>query len=274
MTSKDLEVKQWGWLPGDVQTDPDSKTLFFGGCAPYFDIFFRNYLGVHTRDILVDSLRLLNFFDIHPALLKNERCCGHDLLWSGDRANFLRLAKLNAEAMNDLGIEEVITACPECYRTLVRDYPEQGIELNYKVTHIFDLLEKEIDKGAVSFKKFDKKLTFQDPCRLSRFENRPDLPRKLINRLNPDSFKEMQDSGTSAICCGNSAWTGCDSFSKMLQVKRIRQAHDTDSDMLITACPKCQIHLRCAMEDPFLGEELNMDMLDLTSLLAKTIQWE
>jgi len=274
MTSKDLEVKQWGWLPGDVRTDPDSKTLFFGGCAPYFDIFFKTYLGVQTRDILVDSLRLLNFFDIHPALLKNERCCGHDLLWSGDRANFLRLAKLNAEAINNLGVEEIITACPECYRTLVRDYPEQGIDLNCKVTHIFDLLEKEIDKGAVGFKQFDKKLTFQDPCRLSRFENRPDLPRKLINRLNPDSFKEMQDSGTSAICCGNSAWTGCDSFSKVLQVKRIRQAHDTGSDLLITACPKCQIHLRCAMEDPFLGEELNMDMIDLTSLLAKTIQWE
>ncbi len=274
MTSKDLEVRQWEWLPGDVRTDPDSKTLFFGGCAPYFDIFFRTYLGVQTRDILLDSLRLLNFFDIHPALLKNERCCGHDLLWSGDRANFLRLAKLNAEAINDLGIEEVITACPECYRTLLRDYPEQGVDLNCKVTHIFDLLEKEIDKGAVGFKKFDKKLTFQDPCRLSRFENRPDLPRKLINRLNPDSFNEMQGSGTSAICCGNSAWTGCDSFSKVLQVKRIRQAHDTGSDLLITACPKCQIHLRCAMEDPFLGEELNMDMLDLTSLLARTIQWE
>lgn len=274
MTSKDLEVNQWGWLPGDVRTDPESKTLFFGGCAPYFDIFFKTYLGVQTRDILVDSLRLLNFFDIHPALLKNERCCGHDLLWSGDRANFLRLAKLNAEAINDLGIEEIITACPECYRTLVRDYPEQGIDFNCKVTHIYDLLEKEIDKGAVGFKQFDKKLTFQDPCRLSRFENRPDLPRKLINRLNPDTFKEMQDSGTSAICCGNSAWTGCDSFSKVLQVKRIRQAHDTGSDLLITACPKCQIHLRCAMEDPFLGEELNMDMLDLTSLLAKTIQWE
>ena len=274
MTSKDLEVKQWEWLPGDVRTDPDSKTLFFGGCAPYFDIFFRTYLGIRTRDILVDSLRLLNFFDISPALLKNERCCGHDLLWSGDRENFLRLAKLNAEAMNELGIEEVITACPECYRTLVRDYPEQGVDLNCRVTHIFDFLEKEIDKGAVGFKESDKKLTFQDPCRLSRFENRPDLPRKLINRLNPASFNEMQESGAGAICCGNSAWTGCDSFSKVLQVKRIRQAHDTGSDLLITACPKCQIHLRCAMEDPFSGEELHMDMMDLTSLLAKTIQWE
>ena len=84
----------------------------------------------------------------------------------------------------------------------------------------------------------------------------------------------MQDRGPGAICCGNCAWTGCDSFSKAMQVKRIGQAKDTGSDLVITACPKCQIHLRCAMEDPFLGEELRMDMMDLTSALVKTIQWE
>ena len=49
---------------------------------------------------------------------------------------------------------------------------------------------------------------------------------------------------------------------KALQVKRIGQAHDTGSDVLVTACPKCQIHLRCAMEDPFQGEELKMEMMD------------
>lgn len=76
------------------------------------------------------------------------------------------------------------------------------------------------------------------------------------------------------MCCGNCAWTGCDSSSKALQIKRIRQAHETESDILVTACPKCQIHLRCAMEDPFFGEELGMEMMDLTGILAKTIQWE
>ena len=84
----------------------------------------------------------------------------------------------------------------------------------------------------------------------------------------------MQDFGASAVCCGNSAWVGCDAFSKALQVKRIRQAIRTKSDLLVTACPKCQIHLRCAMEDPFLGEELNMEMADLTSVLVRSIQWE
>ena len=274
MTSPDLEVKHWGWLTEDIEVDPESKILFFGGCAPYFDIFFRTHLGVETRNILLDSIRLLNFFDIHPAILQDERCCGHDLLWSGDKENFLKLAKLNVDAIHELGIQEVITACPECYRTFVHDYEQEGIEINFKITHIFDLLEKEIDKGAVGFKKLNHRLTFQDPCRLSRLENRPDLPRKLMERLNPISFTEMEDRGISAICCGNCAWTGCDAYSKALQVKRLRQAHDTESDIMVTACPKCQIHLRCAMEDPFLGEELSMEMMDLTTVLVKTIEWE
>ena len=274
MTSGALEGKHWDWLPADIRTDPESKTLFFGGCAPYFDIFFRTHLGVRTRDILVDSLRLLNFFDIHPAILKDERCCGHDLLWSGDKENYLRLAKLNLEAIHKSGAEEVVTACPECYRTFLHDYPEQGLEVKFKVTHIFDLLEKEIDKGAVGFKRLNRNLTFQDPCRLSRMENRADLPRKLIKRLNVSGFKEMRDRGAGAVCCGNVAWTGCDTYSKALQVSRIGQAKDTGSDLIVTACPKCQIHLRCAMEDPFIGDDLQMDMMDLTSVLAKTIQWE
>jgi len=274
MTCNNLRPRHWDWLPKDIETDPDSRVLFFGGCAPYFDVFFRTHLGVRTRDILVDGLRLLNFFDIHPALLMDERCCGHDLLWSGDRDNFLKLARLNVEAIRDRGIEQLITACPECYHTLATDYPREGIELGFKVTHLFDLIEKEVDKGAVSFNKLDRRLTFQDPCRMSRFENRPDLPRKLIGRLEPLSFAEMPDHGASAICCGNSAWVGCDAFSKALQVRRIRQAHGTGSDLLVTACPKCQIHLRCAMEDPFLGEELNIEIMDLTSVLAKTIEWE
>jgi heterodisulfide reductase subunit D len=274
MTWPGLNTKRWDWLPEDVTCDPKSKILFFGGCTPYFDIFFRNHLDVDTCNITKDSLRLLNFFDIQPALLQDERCCGHDLLWSGDRENFLKLAKMNVEAIHNLGIEEVITACPECYRTLAHDYPNHGIPLDFKVTHIYELLEKEIGKGAIEFKEINQKITFQDSCRLNWLDVPADLARKLIRRLKPIRFKEMQNNGSAAICCGNCAWTGCDAFSKALQVKRLRQAHDTGSDLLITACPKCQIHLRCAMEDPFLGEQLNMEMMDLTGIIAKTIYWE
>jgi heterodisulfide reductase subunit D len=150
--------------------------------------------------------------------------------------------------------------------------------VNFKVTHLFDLAEREIDKGAIGFERLNRKLTFQDPCRLARLSGSSidgaELPRKLINRIQPDAFAEMQDRGISALCCGNCAWTGCDGYTKALQVKRLRQAKATGSDLLVTACPKCQIHLQCAMEDLFIGEELKMEMMDLTSLLARTIHWE
>ncbi len=274
MTSPDLRPRHWDWLPTDVKTDPAGKVLFFGGCSPYFDTFFGRHLGIQTRDILADAIRLLNFFDIHPAVLPDERCCGHDLLWSGDVASYRKLARLNIDAMQRAGVEEIVTACPECYRTFTHDYRRQGIEVPFTVTHLFDLLERQIDKGAVGFEKLDRILTFQDPCRLSRLENRADLPRKLLSRMRPRAFEEMAERGASALCCGNCAWTGCDSYSKALQVKRLRQARETGSDLLITACPKCQIHLRCAMEDPFVGGELAMEMMDLTTLMAKTIRWE
>ncbi len=274
MTTPELKTDRWKWLPDDVKTDPKSKILFFGGCAPYFDLFFRKFLDVNTRNILTDSIRLLNFFDIQPALLENERCCGHDLLWSGDKENFLKLANLNVELIHRLGIEEVITACPECFMSIGKDYEKNGIAIQFKVTHLYDFLEREIGKGAVDLKKMDMNITYQDSCRLSRLEGRSDLPRKLLRRLKPDGFKEMQDTESAALCCGNSAWIGCDAYSKALQMKRLKQANETGSELLVTSCPKCQIHLKCAMEDPFHGEELEIKIMDLASVVAKNIYWE
>lgn len=274
MTSPGLEPARWNELPADIQTDPESKTLFFAGCAPYFDAFFQKHQDVKTMDIVTDALRLLNFFDVRPRLLDRERCCGHDLLWSGDRRNFMRLARLNVEMIQDLGIETVITACPECFQTIGSEYARQGVAPEFTVVHLYDFLEQQIGKGAVAFKPLSRSITYQDSCRLNRMSTVSDLPRKLIRRLSTNGFAEMTDAGNSALCCGNCAWTGCDAYSKAMQIKRLRQARETGSNLMVTSCPKCQIHLRCAMEDPFLGDTLQIEMTDLTSLIARTICWE
>ena len=104
-TSPDIVPKRWTNLPEEIRIDPQSPILYFGGCAPYYDIFFGKHMEVETNQILLDSLRLLNFFDVTPRLLPDEKCCGHDLLWSGDKENFMRLAQLNVDKLNELGIE-------------------------------------------------------------------------------------------------------------------------------------------------------------------------
>ena len=274
MCSPDLHTRHWDWLCGDLRTDPQSKTLFFGGCAAYFDAFFGRHLKVNTAKMLTEGIRLLNFFDISPALLQDERCCGHDLLWSGDVESFLSLARLNQEAFRSSAAERIVTTCPECYRTLSVDYPAYGIDIPMEITLIHDLVEKEVDKGAVAFHPCKGNVTFLDPCRLRSMPEGKELPRKLISRLKPSAFKEMKQGGAVSDCCGNSAWIGCDSFSKALQVTRLKQARNTGADILITACPKCQIHLKCAMEDPFFGGDIEMEVKDLTTLLSDSIHWE
>lgn len=274
MTSDQLIPRRWKKLPEGVRTRRDGNVLFFGGCAPYFDVFFHKFLNIQTNNILEDSLRLLNFFDIEPMLLEEERCCGHDLLWSGDRANFLRLARLTAKAVIDSGATEVITACPECYHTLSREYPRYGVELPVTVTHMHAFLEKEISKGAVGFKPLGAGIVFQDACRQSRFSDQADLPRKLIQRLTAADPLDPADLAAVSVCCGNSAWIGCDAFSKNMQVQRLTRARQSGGELMLTACPKCQIHLRCAMEDVVRGDTLKMETLDLTSAIAQAIYWE
>ena len=271
MTSPRLEQNRLDWVTPELRVAERGKLAFFTGCAPYFDVFFAG-IEVKTLDIARDSIRLLNFFDLVPVLLQEERCCGHDLLWTGDRENFEALCRLNYQEFKRAGIEEVVVSCPECYQVLAH-MKEVIPEFDLKVTLLIDLLEREIAKGGVSFKPLPRTVTYQDPCRLGRMADRYDGPRGLARLLPGLKLQEMENSGRSAICCGNSGFINCDAFSKRIQVQRLKEAEATGADLLITSCPKCMIHLTCAMRDPLRAGSLAMEIRDLVSILAERIQW-
>ena len=94
MTSPDLEQNRLGWVSDDLKISKKGPVAYFTGCAPYFDVFFAS-IEVDTLSIARDSVKLLNFIDIEPVVMADERCCGHDLLWTGDRENFETLCRLN-----------------------------------------------------------------------------------------------------------------------------------------------------------------------------------
>ena len=267
MTSPDLEQDRLGWLTPDLATTDQGPVAFFTGCLPYFDVFFSN-IEVDTLSLAKDSIRLLNHLGTTPVLLGNERCCGHDLLWTGDWDNFQALCRLNYEEFRDKGVQEVITSCPECYQVLAHHLPRAVPGSRLKVTYILDLLDAEAAAGRLSFQPLERKVTYQDPCRLGRGEGCYEPPRNLISRVEGLELAEMANSRQSSICCGNNAFVNCDAFSKRIQVGRLGQAKDTGADLLLTACPKCQIHLTCAMRDPVGERDLSMEMRPLVSLLA------
>jgi len=272
MTSPELKQNRLGWVTPELRTSEKGKVAYFSGCAPYFDVFFA-HLQLDTLAIARDSVRLLNFLDIEPVLLRNERCCGHDLLWAGDRENFETLCRLNYEEFKKAGIEEIIVSCPECYSMLGTHMPEVIPECDIKVTLLLDLLQKEVRKGGKAFKPFAKTVTYQDPCRLGRVSGCYEAPRYLLAQIPGLVLREMENSGKGAICCGNSGFINCDAYSKNIQVHRLQEVRATDAEMLVTACPKCMIHLSCAMRDPARNEKVSVPIRDLTSLLAQGIEW-
>ncbi len=272
MTSPAIKQKRLEWLSKEYRVSENSDVLFWVGCAPYFAPIFED-IQFNALDITKASLKALNLLGIEPKLLPNEKCCGHDALWTGDIETFKKLAEYNATQIKEAGVKKIVFSCPEGYRTFKLDYPNY-VDLGCEVQHISELLAEKIGENGVKFKEIKKKVTYQDPCRLGRHLGVYDAPRKVIESIPGIELIEMRHSGLESICCGTSAFTNCDSYSNMLRAERLCEATETGAELLITACPKCQTHFRCAMTDK--GKEHRstpkIEIMDLANLVASAIE--
>lgn len=271
MTNPAVRQNRLDWLSNEYRVSDKSDVLFWVGCAPYFEPIFED-LEFSALDIARASLKTMNLLGIEPRLLPNERCCGHDALWTGDIETFKKLAEHNAAQIKEAGVKKIVFSCPEGYRTFKMDYPDY-VDLDCEVVHLSELLAEKIGQNGLKLKEVRKKVTYQDPCRLGRHMGIYDAPRKVIESIPGIEFVEMQHSGRESICCGTSAFTNCDAYSNALRAERLSEARATGADLLITACPKCQTHLKCAMTDK--GDEHRaipkIEIRDLANLVAEAI---
>jgi len=277
MTQPELKQDRLGWLSpisdfrfSIFDSSPATRhsahdTLFFAGCAPYYDALFAP-LGIAGASVAQASLRILNALGIEPQILAGERCCGHDLLWEGDVDRFLQLARLNAEMIRASGVKRIISACPECVRALKVDYPAFGVRLGVEVVHLSELLADSNSKLKISNRK-SKMVTYHDPCRLGRHLGIYAAPRKALEQLGYQVV-EMRHNRRNATCCGTNGWTHCGAANKAIQVQRLREAKATGADVLVTACLKCQIHFKCALMDQQMADEIGIEMVDWSELVV------
>jgi len=267
MMTEKLKQNRLGWLRRGLEVAERSDTLYFVGCLPYFEAIFQE-IGFPGHKIARSTVRVLNRLGIAPMVLENERCCGHDLLWEGDIDNFHRLAELNLQTIKESGAQRVVTSCAECYHTLAVEYLRYTGGLKAEVIHISGLLAQELPRLKAN-RRPTKRVTYQDPCRLGRFSGLYEPPRQVIASFS--ELVEMERNRAQALCCGTSCWTNCGADNKEIQVERLREAKATGAELLITACPKCQIHFRCAMRDERVDEEARIGMEDLVVLAANAL---
>jgi Fe-S oxidoreductase len=139
-----------------------------------------------------------------------------------------------------------------------------------EVVNLSQLVGQAVLEGKLRLSPGEEKFTYHDPCKLVRFSKVIEEPRAVVQACG--GLSEMPRSGTSSACCGNPCWANCDDDTKRWQVERLREARETGAGMLVTACPKCYVHLSCAQKEygTHKGRE-RIALIDLHVLAASRI---
>jgi len=270
MARDELRQNRLDWLPEDIELTEGCDTVFFVGCAPYFDVVFEE-LEVETLEGVKSAMRLLNKAKIPFDVMDNERCCGKDLLVQGDREGFLALARLNADEFARRGVKRIITNCPECRYCLAVDYAKAVGDTGIEVLHLTQVLAPLLETGDMELGRAAIRATYQDPCALGRCSRVFDEPRRILGAVEGLGLSEMEENREKALCCGASPWVHCGAVNRRIQKDRLAQASATGATTLITACPKCKIHLTCAQrsEDDISAK---IEIKDLASVAAQSLE--
>ncbi len=266
------------WIPKDCEISEKGNTLYFVGCIPFFNFEFDG-----LDSVPVSTIKMICQMEKEPiVVLKEEACCGHDLYWGqGKFKEFINLAKKNKESFERAGVNTIITACAECYRTLKVEYPKlfDDFEEKFEVKHIIEYIYDNWKNRKIEFinpNKGDKiEFTYHDPCRLSRFLPKGnqiiEQTREIFSNLKELGyiFNEMPHNKENALCCGVSSWMNCNKRSKALRYSRLKEAKSVGS-MMITSCPKCKTHLTCLQND--YEEMASIEILDFAEFIINLIK--
>jgi Fe-S oxidoreductase len=268
LQTRSIQQQRTAWAAESGNFRTSGEYFYFVGCLPYYDITL-SYLNISPLTSARSVLSLLNTFEIEPVISNDERCCGHDALWSGDETTFRQLARWNLEVIKASGAKTVLFSCPEGYHTFKTDYPKYFGELPFTVVYMTEFLSRNLPDEVFLFQPSNADaITFQDPCRLGRWAGIYESPRHLLKRIPETELTEMERNRENALCCGTSCWIECALCSKDIQTERLLEAEQSGAKMLITACPKCQIHLTCAQS----GEDINLKLKDIYTYLLEHLR--
>ena len=276
MAKGNLKQDRLGWVKKDMKIAEKGDVFYFTGCLPHYDAIFYDRQGLRLQNICESAVRIMNKAGIMPVVSNEEKCCGHDLNWTGDETNFEKLMEHNVDLIKRSGAKKVVFTCPECYRTFKSDYQDLAGDLEFELVHFADFAKQLADSGALKLEAVTKPsftFSYHDSCRLGRHSGIYDSPRELVKAFSGAKFVEMENTRDKAICCGVSAWSNCNASAKRTQVDRVAEAKKVGADRLLMFCPKCQIHLKCAIQDkiPVDPSMVDVKLEDFTVALARLL---
>jgi Fe-S oxidoreductase len=234
--------------------------------------------------LLLSSMEIMNFPEFMGAISKIFKQA--DVSWTISSEAFeatnsgiqIGVSEIAAElvqrvvdAAEKLKVKSVIS--PECghaYMAIRWEGPNLiGKPFNFKVVHILELLDDLRKQGRLKIdSKEMQRLTYHDPCQVSRRGGVVQEPRNLMNMI-ADEFVEMPETGTMNWCCGAGGGVSSNERADELRLKAFnrkkKQLDAIHPDAIVSACSNCRIHLEDGLEE----YGMDMPVLSLTETIAE-----
>ena len=262
-------IHRLDWAAGHqirtVEQNPDPDILWWVGCAGAYDSL--------AQKSSLAFLNLLNHAEINFSVLGQlENCTGDSARRAGKEDLFYQLATANVEILNEINPKRIVTSCAHCYHVLKNEYSDFGG--NYDVIHSSELLLELLDKNKLVMRKNfnSERISFQDPCYLSRFNYKSDSLYSVLEKSNCEkSTSPFNHSAT--WCCGaggSQIWKEPEYSEKSINDIRFEQLTSVSTKKLITACPFCKSMLSDANQKA----EMSVVVQDLSEYFIENIIME
>jgi len=279
------------WLTKEIKPSPKADVLYFVGCSASY---------THP-EIARATAKILNASGTPFMLLPDEWCCGNTLYSVGMIDEAQKLAKRNIEAVKKTGAKTLLTSCAEGYRMWKVDYPKilnmSTDDLGFKVVHLTEYVDELVKKGTLKLaKRIDLRLTYHDPCSLSRLSEpwvpwkgerglwgvvSPPLerrrgtngiyqpPRDVLQSIPGVKLVEMPRMRENAFCCGAGRGTkeAFPDFASWAAEQRLVEAKEVSAEAIVSACPWCKDNFTKVASN----NGGNLKVLDFSELVLSSI---
>jgi Fe-S oxidoreductase len=243
--------------------DNQVEVLYFVDCASSYD--------PRAQRIAKNLAKIFKKAQVSFGILEKEVCSGSEALRMGETGLFEYLSTANMEMFEAARVKHIVTGDPHSFFSFTHEYPNSADKIRYQ--HYTQFLNDLLDSGRLKLlKEVNRKVTYHDPCYLGRHSEVFDAPRRLIGRIPGVIFTEMETHGRDSECCGMGGgrmWMEPPKgmiTSQMIAEKRVTQALTTGMDILLTACPFCNVNLHDAVKS--LGKEGEIEVMDITELFC------
>jgi Fe-S oxidoreductase len=264
---KEPSEERGKWAEGTwVEPYDGQDYLFYIGCVGSYDERAKK-IARAVGNILSDAGISFGILD------SRETCDGNEVRSLGEMGLFQFLAEQNISLFKELGIKRIITLDPHAFNAFKKDYPPLGGE--FEVYHYSQILAPIIEAKKIPMQGYQAKVTFHDPCYLGRHNGEYEAPRKILHGIPGLEVIEMDQSKEKAFCCGGG---GGNFFTDILgggeespNRIRIRQAHETGSEILAVACTQCAKMLNDAVKLEELEDR--MEVLDVAEIARRALKY-